>query len=159
MPSIPIGEVLQTEPATTQAPPASRSILHWWQAVVLVGLLLWLYLPTLSRLVAEWFNDPNFSHGSLVPIFCAFVIWLDRSRLSRLQPHPSWWGALLMGFGLCVLVVGQLGAELFLSRSSLLIVLAALIVLLLGWNFFRALLFPWAFLFFAIPIPAIIFNQ
>jgi exosortase len=52
-----------------------------------------------------------------------------------------------------------MGAELFLSRLSLLIVLSGLIVLFLGWSFFRALLFPWAFLLLMIPIPAIIFNQ
>ena len=53
----------------------------------------------------------------------------------------------------------MLGAELFLSRVSLLLVIAGLIVLFAGWKFFRALLFPWAFLIFMIPIPAIIFNQ
>jgi exosortase len=52
-----------------------------------------------------------------------------------------------------------MGAELFLSRISLLVVLAGLIVLFLGWSFFRALLFPWAFLLLMIPIPAIVFNQ
>jgi exosortase D (VPLPA-CTERM-specific) len=52
-----------------------------------------------------------------------------------------------------------MGAELFLSRFSLLIVLAGLIVFFLGWSFFRALLFPWAFLVLMIPIPAIVFNQ
>lgn len=62
-------------------------------------------------------------------------------------------------FGLCVLVLGQMGAEIFLSRLSLLIVLAGLIVLFQGWSFFRALLFPWAFLVLMIPIPAIVFNQ
>jgi exosortase len=41
----------------------------------------------------------------------------------------------------------------------MLIVLAGLIVLFLGWSFFRALLFPWAFLLLMIPIPAILFNQ
>jgi exosortase len=40
-----------------------------------------------------------------------------------------------------------------------LIVLAGLIALFLGWNLFRALLFPWAFLLLMIPIPAIVFNQ
>ena len=64
-----------------------------------------------------------------------------------------------MAIGLCVLIVGQMGAELFLSRLSLLIVLAGLIVLFLGWSFFRAVLFPWAFLLLMIPIPAILFNQ
>jgi exosortase len=66
---------------------------------------------------------------------------------------------LFLGFGLCVLIVGQMGAELFLSRLSLLIVLAGLIVLFLGWSFFRTLLFPWAFLLLMIPIPTIVFNQ
>ena len=52
-----------------------------------------------------------------------------------------------------------MGAELFLARSSFILVLAGLTVLFLGWNFFRATLFPWAFLFLMIPIPTILFNQ
>jgi exosortase len=112
-----------------------------------------------THLVGQWWGDPNFSHGFFVPLFSAFVIWQERSRLDRMVPHPSWWGLLFLGFGLSVLIVGQMGAELFLSRLSLLIVLGGLIVLFLGWNFFRALLFPWAFLVLMIPIPAIVFNQ
>ncbi|MFZ0440792.1 MAG: exosortase/archaeosortase family protein, partial [Candidatus Sulfotelmatobacter sp.] len=34
-----------------------------------------------------------------------------------------------------------------------------LTVLFLGWGFYRAILFPWAFLLLMIPIPAIVFNQ
>jgi len=130
-----------------------------WQIVVIAGLLLWLYIPILAHLVAQWWNDPNFSHGFFVPLFSAYVIWQDRLRLARLTLRPSWWGLGLVGFGLCVLIIGQLGADIFLPRLSLLIVLAGLIVLFLGWNLFRALLFPWAFLFLMIPIPAIIFNH
>ena len=58
-----------------------------------------------------------------------------------------------------MLVVGRLGAELFLDRSSLLLLLAGVIILFLGWNLFRAVLFPWAFLLLMIPIPTIVFNQ
>jgi exosortase len=130
-----------------------------WQTALLTGLLLWLYDSTLIHLVGQWWTDPNFSHGFFVPLFSAFVVWQERSRLARLSLRPSWWGLLFLASGLCVLVVGQLGAELFLSRLSLLIVLAGLIVLFLGWTFFRVLLFPWAFLLLMIPIPALIFNQ
>jgi exosortase len=56
-------------------------------------------------------------------------------------------------------VLGQLGAEIFLSRCSLLLVLAGLAILFSGWTFFRAILFPLAFLVMMIPIPAIVFNQ
>ncbi len=130
-----------------------------WETIVLSGLLLWLYQPTLTHLVRQWWQDPNFSHGFFVPIFAGFAIWRERSQLAHLKLHPSWSGLFLLGFGLCVLVVGQMGAELFLSRFSLLIVLAGMTVLFLGWSFFRALLFPWAFLVLMIPIPAIVFNQ
>lgn len=150
--------VLQSESPTTTASTVEPLPPSWWQKAVLAGLLLWLYIPTLTHLVGQWWSDPNFSHGFFVPLFSAFVVWHERSRLTRLTPRPSWWGLFLLGFGLCVLIVGQLGAELFLSRFSMLIVLAGLIVLFLGWSFFCALLFPWAFLFLMVPIPAIIFN-
>jgi len=61
--------------------------------------------------------------------------------------------------GLMMLVLGDLGAELFISRTSLPILIAGLVTLLLGWNFLRAVLFPLAFLILMIPIPAIVFNQ
>ena len=131
-----------------------------WQVGVLAGLLLWLYWSTLVHLVGQWWNDPNFSHGFFVPLFSAFVIWQERDRLARIpsaavlvRPGRACWQAL------GVLIVGRLGAELFLARSSLLLVLAGVVILFLGWNLFRAVLFPWAFLLLMIPIPTIVFNQ
>jgi exosortase len=157
--SVLVSQVLQSEPATAPIRDPDSPPRPLWQTAVITGLLLWLYFPTLSHLVGQWWSDPNFSHGFFVPLFSAFVVWQERPQLGRLSPQPSWWGLCLLGFGLCVLIVGQMGAELFLSRLSLLIALAGLIVLFLGWNFLRALLFPWAFLLLMIPIPAIIFNQ
>jgi exosortase len=122
-------------------------------------LVLWLYWSVLFHLAGQWWHNPNFSHGFFVPLFSAFVIWQDRHQFARLPLRPSWFGLAILAFALCVLIVGQMGAELFLSRSSLLLVLAGVTVLFLGWNFFRAALFPWAFLILMIPIPAIIFNQ
>ena len=126
---------------------------------LLALLLVWLYASILTRLFLQWVHDPDFSHGVLVPIFALFVLWQDRKKLERIQSAPSWAGLPLVVLGLLVLVLGVLGAELFCSRVSLLILLAGLIILFQGWKFFRAVLFPWAFLFLAIPIPAIIFNH
>jgi exosortase len=152
--------VLQTEPPVEHPALAAKPAgLPAWQTIMLAALLLWLYIPTLTHLVGQWWNDPNFSHGFFVPLFAGFVIWQERHRLAAVQLRPSWSGVLILGFGLCVLILGQMGAEIFLSRFSLLIVLAGLIVLFLGWRFFRAVLFPWAFLALMIPIPAIVFNQ
>jgi exosortase len=130
-----------------------------WQLGVLATVSIWLYWPTLTHLVWQWWTDPNFSHGFFVPLFSAFVIWQERDRLARIAPQPSWSGAVVLLAGLGVLIVGRLGAELFLDRFSLLPILAGVIILFWGWNLFRAVLFPWAFLLLMIPIPQIVFNQ
>jgi len=127
--------------------------------MILAGLVGWLYFPILSRLLAQWWNDPNFSHGFFVPAFSLFVLWQDRRRLAEVAIRPSGWGLVITALGLAVLIVGVLGAELFLSRFSLLIVIAGLVIFFRGWGWFRAILFPWALLILMIPIPAIIFNQ
>ncbi len=156
----PLSQVLQAEQPVVRPELAAR--LAWpylWQTALLSSLLLWLYYPTLFRLVAQWWNDPNFSHGFFVPLFAAFILWQERREISAVEPHPSRWGFLFLTLGLCMLVVGQLGAEIFLSRLSFLMVLAGLIIFFLGWSFFRAVLFPWAFLLLMIPIPQIVFSQ
>jgi exosortase len=130
-----------------------------WQMVLLVGALAWLYAPVLAHLVRQWMHDPNYSHGFFVPAFSAFVIWTEKRRLQQLPLRPSWTGLLVLAFALIVLTAGTLGAELFLSRSSFLLAIAGLVVLGYGWNYMRALLFPWLFLLLMIPIPAIVFNQ
>jgi exosortase len=113
----------------------------------------------LIHLVRQWWHDPNFSHGFFVPAFSGFVVWQGRSHLAQIPLKPSWTGAGIVALALAVLVVRQTGAELFLARFSLLLLMCGLIVLFLGWNYLRVLLFPITFVVLMIPIPTIVFNQ
>ena len=131
----------------------------WVQATILAVLIGFLYHDVLLLLVRDWIHDDNYSHGFFVPLFSAYVLWLRRKRLSAMPAVPSWQGLLIIAGALAMLIGGVLGAELFLSRSSLVLLLAGLIIYFLGWGWFRVVLFPWAFLFLMIPIPQIIFNQ
>ena len=130
-----------------------------WQSAALLLLVAWLYCSILARLFTQWINDPNFSHGIFVPAFALFVLWKNRNDLNTIKPGPSWTGVPLIVSALIILVLGVLGAELFLSRVSLLLLLAGLIVLFQGWPVFRAVLFPWAILILMIPIPTIILQR
>jgi exosortase len=149
-----------------QAVPSRRDEAKAWegrtsrvQLYVLVCLLAVLYGPVLSRLASQWSHDPNFSHGFFVPVFSLYILWQERARLSSLDHRPAWTGLWLVIPGLLCLMVGTLGAELFLSRASLLPVLGGLVALFLGWRFLGAVAFPWLFLLLMIPLPAILFNQ
>lgn len=138
------------------------SRLSRWQAGALLLLFGWLYASILARLFLQWVGpnrDPNFEHGIFVPLFALFVLWQDRKKLETIVPAPSWTGLPLVVLSLLMLILGVLGAELFFSRVSLLILLAGLIVLFQGWALFRAVLFPWTFLILMIPIPNLILQQ
>jgi exosortase len=130
-----------------------------WKALFLVGLTIFVYYDVMWRLIHQWSSDPNFSHGFIVPLFSAFVVWTQREKLTALPVNPSGWGLLLIVGSLAMVIVGSLGAELFIARISLILLLAGMVIFLLGWQHFRVLLFPWLFLFFMVPIPAIIFAQ
>lgn len=131
----------------------------YWQLVVLMTLIIWLYAPVLGRLVRQWWTDPNFSHGFFVPAFSFYILWQKRDELRSLPSAPSSWGLGVMFLSLCTLILGVFGAELFLSRMSLIFLLAGMVIFLSGWQMLRAVLFPLAFLALMVPIPSIILNE
>jgi exosortase len=149
-----------------QALPTRQDIAAVWenpackiQFAVLACLLASLYGSILARLASQWSHDANFSHGFFVPAFSLYILWDRRETLARLHLRPSWTGVWLLLAGLLCLMVGVLGAELYLSRVSVVPVLGGLVVLFLGWRFLRAAAFPWLFLLLMIPLPALLFNQ
>jgi exosortase len=129
-----------------------------WPAILL-SLLLLLYGPILRFLVLQWWSDPDYGHGFFVPLFSGYVLYQERNRWMNGEAKPSNFGFLVMLGAIGLLLVGSLGAELFLSRVSLLVLLAGMILFLAGWRVLRAVSFPLAFLLFMIPIPVIIYNQ
>ncbi|MBS1815522.1 MAG: exosortase/archaeosortase family protein [Acidobacteria bacterium] len=118
-----------------------------------------IYARVLVKLVHDWYSIPDFSHGFLVPFFAAYVLWSRRDQLRTTPIRPSWTGVIVVVFALLVLLTGIYGADLFLSRISLLFLLIGLIWTFAGLIMLRAMTFPLAILLLAIPFPAIVFNQ
>jgi exosortase len=126
-------------------------------ALALVGLLVALYWKVLPPLITQWWDDPNYSHGFLVPLFSLYLIWRSRDSLRALPREGHLAGIVVVLAGIAVLYVGDLGADNFLMRSSLVVVVGGLVLFHLGMPIFRAILFPIAFLIFMVPLPGIIF--
>src|SRR5271155_4875883 len=89
------------------------------QAIVLLALLLLLYGHIVANLVNQWFEDPNYSHGFFVPICVALLLWIHRKTWMGIPLQPSTSGLLFVVAAMGLLVVGMLGAEIFLPRVSL----------------------------------------
>jgi exosortase len=128
-------------------------------SVVIATLVGILYAPVLTRLVQQWWQDPNYGHGFIVPLFSIFLLWNERDRWRQISIEPTQWGVAGMIAAVVLLVAGTLGAELFVSRLSFLGLLAGLVLFFAGWKLLRAWIFPMGFLIFMIPLPAIIYYQ
>ena len=134
--------------------------LHVWLPIVALGLVVGLlYVRIMIALVGDWLHDPNYSHGFLIIPFSGFLVWRKRKLLIETPVRPSLWGLATIVAAMAILIVGTLGAELFLSRSSLIILLSGMVLYFGGWRWLRVLAFPLAVLFLMIPLPVIVFNQ
>jgi exosortase len=130
-----------------------------WGSVLIGALMGAVYYRVLAKLVTDWWQIPDFSHGFLVPLFAAYLVWAKREALLDTKIAPTWTGIAVVVLGLAVLLLGVYGAELFLSRVSLVILLAGLVLCFGGWDLLKELRFVLLVLLLAIPIPSIIFNE
>jgi exosortase len=153
--SMSAGKASTTEETALAAP----ARVNWAAIAWFALLLLAAYGPVLDRLVRQWLSDPDMGHGLLVPFVAAYVAWGRRHELAAAPRSVNWWGLPVVIYGSLQMMIGTLGAELFLSRTAFLISLTGALLLLCGLPALRILAFPLFLLAFMIPIPRVIFNQ
>lgn len=127
-------------------------------ATLTAGFAL-LYSHTIVKLVNDWSTDDNFSHGFLVPFIAGYMIWHHREHLTRIPIKSGHWGYLLLLGGMLFHIAGNIGAELFIQRVSIILTLMGLTTILFGVEVFKKTLVPLLYLLLMIPIPAIIWNK
>jgi exosortase len=126
---------------------------------LLLGSFALLFWRVGIDLIQDWSSNDNYSHGFLIIPIALFFVWEHRKRLLSTPTEPNNLGLIIVLASLGVLIVGILGFEFFLTRVSILGVLAGIVLFLFGWAHLQILFFPIAFLLLMIPIPAIVFNQ
>ena len=133
-----------------------RMLGNW---IIIGALVVVVYWHVLSKLVLAWLEIPDYSHGILVPFFAGYLIWAKRKTLQSIKIAPTWSGIAVVVVALALLILGEFGAELFLSRVSLIVLCAGLVLGFGGWQLLKELRFALLVLVLAVPIPTIVFNQ
>lgn len=119
-------------------------------AAVVVG---WAFLPTLDWLVGKWWNDPSYSHGFLVPLAAAFIVYRRRDAVTAWfsAPQPLVAGGVLAAaLGLRAVAGGLLLYQL--DAFALLLSVAAGVLAVGGWQLVKNCWRGLAFLPFMIPL-------
>jgi exosortase D (VPLPA-CTERM-specific) len=129
----------------------------WWLPGVLVlSCLVFSYWSTIQGLVRQWLNSEDYSYGLLIGPIAAYLIWQKRSELKKANIQSDWRAIIVLILAIFVFIVGELGAELFTTRVSMLIFIIGLTWFLYGYDVFKLLRFPLAFLFLMLPLPGFV---
>lgn len=121
------------------------------QLTIVVALVVAIYHHTFAVLWGVWMNNENYSHGVLIPVVAAFLVYSQRERLKRLPRSPSRLGLPVIGAALLVQLAGLRGDVLILQGDSLILLLAGFVLHFFGWRWLGLLWFPIAYLLFMIP--------
>jgi exosortase len=143
--------------ALTLSPQQPTASPAWLSAFGLGGLMtvavIWSYWTTLTALAGIWARDAQYSHGWLVPLFAAGLLWQRREMLAGVAPRLQPWGLVILLASAALRLVAVYFYIPWFDMISLLPCLVGLVVL---WGGQPALAWAWpgvAFLLFMMPLP------
>jgi exosortase D (VPLPA-CTERM-specific) len=116
------------------------------------------FAHVLGGLYNIWNLKPEYSHGVIIPVLSAFLIWRQRTQLRQLPFTGSWLGVALIAAGLALRFVGQLTTMQTFEHYAFLLVLYGIVLTLVGPAIFRRLWMPLLILIFALPLPSLVDN-
>jgi exosortase len=136
------------------------TVKNFWRVLAVVSALVFVYASVLTKLSRDWWRDENYSHGLLIPFVIGYILWTEREKLRQGRYKPSvFWGGAAILLALFALWAGVAGAELFIQRISLVLILAGVALYFWGGHLLRLVWVPLSLLLLAIPIPVIVVNK
>ncbi len=123
--------------------------------VCMLALLLALavFAGTFDWMAYEFALPRNdLSHGWLVPLFSAYVVWTRRAELRRAAGRPDLRGLAAVTAGLALFWLGSRGGQMRLCQLALIWEVWALPFALYGGGVARLMFFPATYLCFCIPM-------
>ena len=128
-------------------------------AVGLLAITVWSYWYTITDLFKEWQRDDDYSAGQLVPLVAIFLVWRERKKLAECVLKPCW-----PALGLLMLAVAARAHGLLFmfesgERYSLVLTIAALVLMVGGWQVFRTVFWILLILILMVPFPGRIHNM
>ena len=134
----------------------ARSIRPWVLGFIGILIAAVAFGGALLELPKRWTTQEEYSHGFLIPVVTAWLLWIRRDALLASLGRPAWSGAILILLAIVMHVIGSLSAILIFSQLAFVTVLLGIILSIGGFSLLRAAFVPIIFLTFAIPLPSFI---
>ncbi len=150
---------------TANAPPsvggsaAAVSALRAWtpaliSVVMACGVFGLAFQREIVGAVRVWMGSTAYNHCFLILPLVAVLLWSRRDVIASLRPQPAAWALVLVPALSAIWVAAALLDILEAEQLIVVALFEVLLVAVLGWQTFRALLAPLLFLFFLVPFGA-----
>ena len=117
------------------------------------------YYPTFLWLNQRYLGvNSYYSHGYLIPLVSAYLIYLKREKIRQIECESNCGGLVTIVFALLLHILGTLGSINFISGFSIVFYLFGTSLYLCGGNVTRLVAFPLFFLVFMCPIPDVLID-
>ena len=123
---------------------------------VLAGVFALMFVPAMAWMQWRWGRGSSYySHGYLIPVVVAWLVWLNRARLAKLKASDDlrWAGLVALAGGLLLLLAGTFMRAYSVQGVSFVVVLCGTVFFLFGKAITRVVWFPLAFTMTMIPLP------
>jgi exosortase len=145
------------ERLSTRAPRYGFPVLL--QIAVIVSLTSVLFAVVLADMAHDWWTEPEWSQGILLPPLAIYIAWMNRERTLSLPARTDNRGISLVALACLTFLLGGLASEFYLMRIAFVILLAGFVWTFWGTARLRALSFPLLVLATMVPLPVIVYNS
>jgi exosortase len=129
------------------------NIVPWCVTGAILIAFLWSYWPTISDLWDIWRRSDEYSSGLLVPFLAIYILWSRRHDIAQCHIGPSLWGLFAFVIAQAIRLFGLFFMYGSIERLSIVLSIAALVLLLFGWQLFRKVFTVLLFLCLMLPWP------
>lgn len=129
------------------------------KVLVLGGLVLGMNWRQFPMMVREWIDDPNWSHGFLIPLFSVYLLYSRRHELLSARRRTCLWGLPLLILACVFQILGYWVHNPWSCQVGMTVLLFGLVLYLGGGELAKVTWLPIFFLVFAMPIPEIVYRE
>jgi exosortase len=138
----------------------SDQVVPWAILVGLLGVLLAAFWNELdSRGAMQFWNNPKYSHGWLVPIFTVILLWMRYEPFGVVTSLERWAGFVLLAGGIGIRMTATHFSSHVFEMMSFVPSVAGVFLLMGGWKMLRWAGPAVAFLIFMFPLPSFLDTQ
>ncbi len=144
-------ELMSVDTAGRRLPSVKIWLLPGIIWIFLMAATLLIFSDVGAALIRIWSTSPSFEHGYVVVAIALALIYFRRADVLVLSPRPTFAGLIALMVLAVLMVAAKAASVLVLQQFILIATIQAFTLTIFGWRIVRHILFPFAYLYFAVP--------